>query len=140
MASELQGSSTKAGASNILVTLDAQADRHEAALYPMVGTVIGSGSSGLGVLLSDRWVIIAGHEADLKTNGEFKVAVPISPSRVMSPTRIIPPSGSPMTSVCSIYPCNGSRPAPTRRTHDGMAPVTGMAAATMIKLESPAPC
>lgn len=62
-----------AGGSTILHTLDAQAYRDEAALYPMVGKVTGSGLSGSGVLLSDRWVLTAGHVADFKTGGTFQI-------------------------------------------------------------------
>ncbi len=62
-----------AEASTILHTLDPQAYRDEAALYPMVGKVTGSGLSGSGVLLSDRWVLTAGHVADFKTGGTYNV-------------------------------------------------------------------
>lgn len=65
--------SRDAGASTILDNLDPQAYRDEAALYPMVGTVNGSGLSGSGVLISDRWVLTAGHVADFKTGGTFSV-------------------------------------------------------------------
>lgn len=57
----------------ILHTVNAQAYRDEAALYPMVGRVTGSGLSGSGVLLSDRWVMTAGHVADFKTGGSFQI-------------------------------------------------------------------
>jgi hypothetical protein len=62
-----------AQASTILHTLDAQAYRDEAALYPMVGKVTGSGLSGSGVLLSDRWVLTAGHVADFKIGGTYNI-------------------------------------------------------------------
>ncbi|RPJ33859.1 MAG: hypothetical protein EHM17_08760 [Verrucomicrobiaceae bacterium] len=47
--------------------------RDEAALYPMVGKVTGSGFSGSGVLISDRWVLTAGHVSLSKVNGTFRV-------------------------------------------------------------------
>lgn len=52
----------------------AQMYRDEAALYPMVGKVTGSGLSGSGVLISDRWVLTAGHIAFSKSSGTFNVA------------------------------------------------------------------
>lgn len=64
---------TVARASTVLHTLDAQAYRDEAALYPSVGKVSGSGMSGSGVLISDRWVLTAGHVADFKTGGLYNI-------------------------------------------------------------------
>ena len=58
-----------AEASTILHTVDPQLYRDEAALYPMVGKVTGSGLNGSGVMLSDRWVLTAGHISQLKANG-----------------------------------------------------------------------
>lgn len=62
-----------AQASTILHTVDAQDYRDEAALYPMVGKVVGSGMNGSGVLLSDRWVLTAGHVADFKAGGAYNI-------------------------------------------------------------------
>jgi len=60
-------------ASTILHTLAPQAYRDEAALYPMVGKVSGQGLSGSGVLISDRWILTAGHIAGFKTGGKFTI-------------------------------------------------------------------
>lgn len=63
-----------AAASTILDTLDAQGYRNEAAFHPMVGKVNGSGAfNGSGVLISNRWVLTAGHVADSKTGGSFSI-------------------------------------------------------------------
>lgn len=51
----------------------AQMYRDEAALYPSVGKVTGSGLSGSGVLISDRWVLTAGHISFGKTSGTFAI-------------------------------------------------------------------
>ena len=67
------GCCTSLDASTILHTVDAQAYRNETALYPMVGSVTGSGLSGSGVLLSDRWVLTAAHVADFKAGGKFTI-------------------------------------------------------------------
>ncbi|MES2661000.1 MAG: trypsin-like serine protease [Verrucomicrobiota bacterium] len=62
---------TAVEASTILHTVDAQAYRDEAALYPSVGKVTGSGFSGSGVMLSDRWVLTAGHVSQGKQSGDI---------------------------------------------------------------------
>ncbi len=64
---------SEVAASTILHTVDPQLYRDEAALYPMVGNVLGSGFNGSGVLLSDRWVLTAGHVADFKTGGTYQI-------------------------------------------------------------------
>jgi hypothetical protein len=66
-----RASTTIAPTDDPLVT--AQMYRDEAALYPMVGKVTGSGLSGSGVLISDRWVLTAGHIAFSKSSGTFNV-------------------------------------------------------------------
>ena len=58
-----------AGASTILHTVDPQLYRDEAALYPTVGKVTGPGSSGSGVMLSDRWVLTSGYISQGKQSG-----------------------------------------------------------------------
>ena len=63
-----------AGASTILHTVNPQLYRDEAALYPMVGTVTGTGLNGSGVMISDRWILTAGHIAQNKSaGGTFRV-------------------------------------------------------------------
>lgn len=47
--------------------------RDEAKLYQSVGKVTGAGFSGSGVLISDRWVLTAGHVSFGKTSGTFTV-------------------------------------------------------------------
>ena len=66
-----QASTIIAPSDDPLVT--AQMYRDEAALYATVGKVTGSGLSGSGVLISDRWVLTAGHIAFGKTSGTFNV-------------------------------------------------------------------
>jgi hypothetical protein len=52
--------------------LNPQVYRDEAAFYPAVGKVTGSGLSGSGVLISDRWVLTAGHIAASKIGGVYR--------------------------------------------------------------------
>jgi hypothetical protein len=118
---------SRAEASTIIAAADdpaitAQMYRDEAALYPMVGKVTGSGLSGSGVLISDRWVLTAGHVAYGKTTGTFTVG------------------GTNYTFQSAItYPGYNF---PSDPYDLGLlylsAPLTGVAAATMIRFEAPA--
>ncbi len=54
-------------------SITAQMYRDEAAAYPSVGKVSGSGLSGSGILISDRWVLTAGHISQSKTGGTFQI-------------------------------------------------------------------
>lgn len=51
----------------------AQMYRDEATLYPSVGKVTGSLYNGSGVLISDRWVLTAGHISLYKKGGTFAI-------------------------------------------------------------------
>lgn len=79
----------QARASTIRHDLAAQPYRDEAAFYPMVGSVTGGVFNRSGVLISNRWVLTAGHVADSKIGGNFRIV------------RCFPP---PMIWVCSISP------------------------------------
>jgi hypothetical protein len=59
--------------STIIDEIDPQAYRAEALLYPSVGKVTGSLFGGSGVLISERWVLTAGHVAMGKTGGMFTI-------------------------------------------------------------------
>ena len=60
-------------AATILHTIDPQLYLDEAALYPSVGTVTCGGLLGSGVLISDRWVLTAGHISFAKAGGTYRV-------------------------------------------------------------------
>ncbi len=60
-------------AATILDDVDPRLYRDEAALYPSVGRVTGAIFGGSGVLVSDRWVLTAGHVALGKTGGTFTI-------------------------------------------------------------------
>ncbi len=62
-----------ADASTILDTVDSQLYRDEAALYPEVGKVTGGFMNGSGVMISDRWVLTAGHITDFRSGGTYRV-------------------------------------------------------------------
>ncbi|MBK1817852.1 trypsin-like serine protease [Luteolibacter yonseiensis] len=64
------GMACTAEASTTLHTLDPQAYRDEAALYPSVGKVAGNGITGSGVLISNQWVLTAAHVALGKQAGD----------------------------------------------------------------------
>ena len=114
-----------AEASTILHTLDPQAYRDEAAFYPAVGKVTGSGFSGSGVLLSDRWVLTAGHVSQSKESGGiFNVG------------------GVDYTIASTILHPGYSTLGPSISNDIGLlylsAPVTGVSTAEMLHFEPPA--
>ncbi|MES2476713.1 MAG: trypsin-like serine protease [Verrucomicrobiota bacterium] len=59
--------------STILDTVDPQLYRDEATLYPSVGKVTGGFMNGSGVMISDRWVLTAGHITDFRSGGTYRV-------------------------------------------------------------------
>lgn len=102
--------------------ITAQMYRDEAALYAMVGKVTGSGLSGSGVLISDRWVLTAGHVSLSKTNGTFTAG------------------GTNYTiQSCFTHPSfSFSGPAYDLGLLYLSTPVAGLAAATMLRFDAPA--
>ncbi len=68
----LGGAAVSRGAT-ILDEADPQAYRDEALLYESVGKVTGSLFGGSGVLISERWVLTAGHVAMGKAGGTFTI-------------------------------------------------------------------
>ena len=113
-----------AGASTILHTVDSQLYRDEAALYPMVGQVTGSGFSGSGVMISDRWILTAGHIAQSKASGGTFMVGGIN--YTVQSTVLHPSFGSSSGSF----------------SHDlGLlylsAPITGIGSAEMLRLDPP---
>jgi len=71
--SAVLASASLANASTILHTVNAQLYRDEALLYPSVGKVTGGFMNGSGVLISDRWVLTAGHITDFRTGGIYNI-------------------------------------------------------------------
>lgn len=67
------GTAGYSSAATIFDDADPQAYRDLALLYPSVGQVTGSFFNGSGVLISDRWVLTAGHIAFLRTGGTFTI-------------------------------------------------------------------
>jgi len=112
---------SRAESSTILDALNPQAYRDEAALHPMVGKVTGSGYNGSGVLLSDRWVLTAGHVADFKTNGIFNVGA----TDYVIQSYITPPNHAAFTTTYDVGLLYLSTPA------------VGIEAATMIRFDDP---
>lgn len=114
-----------ASASTILHTVDPQAYRDEAALYPMVGKVTGSGFNGSGVMLSDRWVLTAGHVSLNKQAGA-----------------IFTVGGVAYTVESSVLHPGYSTLGASYSNDIGLlylaAPVAGVEAARMLRLDAPA--
>ena len=69
----IQVSTGVACGATILDEVDPQAYRDEAQLYPSVGKVTGSLVGGSGVLISECWVLTAGHVAMSKSGGTFTI-------------------------------------------------------------------
>ncbi len=67
------GTAAISSGSTILDDVDSQAYRDEALLYESVGKVTGAIFGGSGVLISDRWVLTAGHVALGKAGGTFTI-------------------------------------------------------------------
>lgn len=102
-------------------TITAQMYRDEAQLYPMVGKVTGSGFSGSGVLISDRWVLTAGHVSLSKTNGTFTAGG----------------IGYTIQSAITHPSFSFSGPSYDLGLLYLSTPVSGLAAATMVRFDQP---
>ncbi|MEO5711886.1 MAG: trypsin-like serine protease [Luteolibacter sp.] len=112
-------------ASTILHTVDPQDYRDEALLYPSVGKVTGSGFNGSGVMLSDRWVLTAGHVSqDKQAGGIFTVG---GTDYVIESTILHPG-----------YSTSGASYSNDLGLLYLASAVTGVDAATMLHLDAPA--
>ena len=111
-----------ARASTILDNVAAQAYRDEAALYPMVGKVTGGFLNGSGVMISDRWVLTAGHINAFRSGGIYSVGGVDYTIQTVINHPLHTPAFSNTYDVGLLYLS---------------APVVGIEAATMYRFDSP---
>lgn len=108
------GNAACSSGATILDGVDPQAYRDKALLYEAVGQVTGAVFGGSGVLISDRWVLTAGHVAMGKTGGTFTIggagyAVQAS---VTHPGYAFPNNFSDLGLLHLASPVTGVAPAP----------------------------